>query len=341
VALGRLLVQAAHEGDAAAVARLLAAGADPNASVPGRNASGEAVQATALEAAVGPGRLEVARLLLEGGADPSRLDSEGNTPLMTAAGEGHLEVLRLLLERGAAVDAVHPAGDTTAFHNACYSNHPQCAEALARAGCDVGLKTNSGWTGREIAETEGHTAVMARLRAVVAEQLRAAQAAARASPESEPVAFAGERGLGHDLAYAAIEGDWAALLRLLAAGADPNTSVPAENASGETVQATALVAAAMDGRLEVARRLLEGGADPDLTGGDGTTPLMLAAGHGWLEVLRVLLGRGAAVDAVEPTTGGTAFHIACENNQAECAEALAHAGCDIGAKDIDGMTGRE
>ena len=56
----------------------------------------------------------------------------------------------------------------------------------------------------------------------------------------------------------------------------------------------------------MARLLLDAGADPSRADGDGTTPLMAAALRGQLEVLRLLLGRGAAVDAVSPRTGFTA-----------------------------------
>ena len=37
---------------------------------------------------------------------------------------------------------------------------------------------------------------------------------------------------------------------------------------------------------------------------------MAAAGAGHLEVVRLLLARGAGVDAVYPGNGGTAFHNA-------------------------------
>jgi ankyrin repeat protein len=62
-----------------------------------RTPAGKVVQATALCAAAGYGRLEVARLLLEAGADPGIADSESFTALMTAAGLGQLEV-RLLAQ---------------------------------------------------------------------------------------------------------------------------------------------------------------------------------------------------------------------------------------------------
>ena len=132
--------------------------------------SGRAVQATALQEAARYGQLEAARLLLDAGADPSLADGDGETPLMYAAGEGHLEVLRLLLGRGTAVDAVDPRSGATAFHSACIHNQAECAEALARAGCDVGIKDNDGKTGRETAEEEGFDTLAAWLRAEEAER---------------------------------------------------------------------------------------------------------------------------------------------------------------------------
>jgi ankyrin repeat protein len=336
------LALAAEEGDGAAVARLLAAGADPNAWVTGRNPSGEVVPTTPLVRAAGHGWLAVARLLLAAGADPSLATSVGSTPLLAAAVSGHSEVVRLLLGKGAAVDAVHPYSGGTAFHSACYTNQPECAEVLARAGCDVGLKDSEGMTGREVAEGEGHMAVVARLRAVVVDQLRAAQAAGAApAPDREPAALAGDGGLADQLLMAAMEGDGVAVARLLAAGADPNAWVTGRNPSGEVFQTTALCAAAAHGRLEAARLLLDACADPSRAISDGSTPLMAAAATGHLEVVRLLLARGVALDAVHPFSGGAAFHSACYSNQAECAEALARAGCNVGLKDSQGKTGRE
>jgi ankyrin repeat protein len=76
----------AGEGDEAAVARLLAVGADPGASASGQLPSGEEVD-TALCAAAANGQLEVARLLFDGGADPSRATSSGGTPNASVAGQ--------------------------------------------------------------------------------------------------------------------------------------------------------------------------------------------------------------------------------------------------------------
>ena len=84
---------------------------------------------------------------------------------MTASLNGHLEVLRLLLERGAPPDDAQAGTGGTAFHFACINQHPDCAEALWRAGCDIDAKCREGSTGLEIAEAQGHAAVVDRLRA--------------------------------------------------------------------------------------------------------------------------------------------------------------------------------
>jgi ankyrin repeat protein len=384
------LTRAAVRGHLEAVRLLLDAGADRDHM----DGDGE----TPLMCAVRKGRLGVLRLLLArgGGADLDRANSNGDTLLMVAGARGRLEVLRLLLARGAAVDAAHPRDGCTAFHFACYNNHAECAEALARAGCDVSLHDRQGRTGRELAEAQGHTAVVQRLRAVVADQLRGrgraeakeyqvmlartrsaekwwALAAAKAElarlkamrgggsapvhakspvqeeltavmvepePEPEPARAGGER-LAGKLVRSAWEGDALAVSQLLAAGADPNASVPAPDASGEVVQTTAMYQAVAYGRLEAARLLLDAGADPDRTAGDGAIPLMVAAANGQLEVLRLLLARGAVVDAAHPHVGCTALHYACFGNHVECAEALVLAGCDTGLQDNEGKTGRE
>ena len=52
---------------------------------------------------------------------------------------------REYVSAGAAVDAVSPHTGCTAFHIACINDHADSAEALARAGCDVGIKAKSGW----------------------------------------------------------------------------------------------------------------------------------------------------------------------------------------------------
>jgi hypothetical protein len=151
VGMHQRLVEQTADGEL--VSRLLAEpGVDPNTA---------ASVYTPLTHAAELGHLEAARLLLDGGGDPSLVAGDGATPLMAAAGGGHLEVLRLLLARGAVVDAVSQGDGYSAFHFACIKNRAGCAEELARAGCDVGIKNQYGRTGCEIAERHRHMALVA------------------------------------------------------------------------------------------------------------------------------------------------------------------------------------
>lgn len=77
-----------------------------------------------LHAASRYGRVELAELFLESGADVNAKNTEGNTPLHLAAWRGHAELARLLLERNARTDEINRFGRTAAetaqmrgFHN--------------------------------------------------------------------------------------------------------------------------------------------------------------------------------------------------------------------------------
>ncbi|MEM2790511.1 MAG: ankyrin repeat domain-containing protein, partial [Thermofilaceae archaeon] len=58
-----------------------------------------------LHKAVFRGHLEVARFLVENGADVNARNIDGMTPLHLAVFRGHLEVARFLVEKGADVNA--------------------------------------------------------------------------------------------------------------------------------------------------------------------------------------------------------------------------------------------
>jgi ankyrin repeat protein len=217
---------------------------------------------------------------------------------MAAAGCGHVAVLRLLRERGAAVDAASGHG-WTACHFACHAGWTDCVEALVRAGCDVGAETTRGETARQMAEVEGHAAVVERLRALAAELARADRvgqplAAEPAAPHDHA---GGPREGGRDLVQALLaaagDGDAAGMALLLAAGADPNGTARAQDSTGELFGTTALITAAGHGKVEAAQLLLEAGADPSRAASTGSSPLMVAAqGEGHLAMLLLLLGHG-------------------------------------------------
>jgi len=63
-------------------------------------------------AAYGRGGAEMAKLLLEAGADVDEATSGGYTPLIIAAGRGYTDIVRVLLEAGANVHAVGTSNKT-------------------------------------------------------------------------------------------------------------------------------------------------------------------------------------------------------------------------------------
>lgn len=105
--LGRALFQACREGLTEDVARLLSKGATLN----GRDEK-DVLKETPLIAAVRNGHEDIARMLIEQGANLELGDCVGETPLMRAAADGQENILKLLLERGANVDARNEDGMT-------------------------------------------------------------------------------------------------------------------------------------------------------------------------------------------------------------------------------------
>ena len=137
------------------VALLIGAGADPNASV-----EGSWHAETPLHWAASSDDVDVARALLDGGADIEATGASiaGGTPLDDAVGYGCWQVARLLVERGARVDRLWHAAAlglrsraeellaasppskqqlTDAFWQACHGGQRRMAEYLLGLGAEL------------------------------------------------------------------------------------------------------------------------------------------------------------------------------------------------------------
>uniref|UniRef100_A0A2R5LKN9 Uncharacterized protein n=1 Tax=Ornithodoros turicata TaxID=34597 RepID=A0A2R5LKN9_9ACAR len=75
---------------------------------------------------------------------------------------------------------------------------------------------------------------------------------------------------------------------------------------------TALMLAASHGRLETVKLLLEGGAEPNVQDNEGSTALMCAAEHGHIEIVRALLAHPDTELSLVDSDGSTALQIAME-----------------------------
>ncbi|MDF1501608.1 ankyrin repeat domain-containing protein [Roseisolibacter sp. H3M3-2] len=277
---------AAHAGQDAVVALLLARGLDPNAKEAGDDT-------TALHWAAAAGRADVVRRLLAAGADPV---GRGDDHALEVIGwatcwdgcddDAHREVVRLLRAAGARhhvfsavatddADEVRRivAGDPSQLarpmsrheggqlplHFAVRMRRPRMAALLLALGADPLAGDAEGMPPSAYAtDPDTDRAVLAAARGrvaatlLVALALRAGDAAARAYPGAGVV----DAGALHLMAK---RGDAEAVRELLARGADPG----ARWAHWGAV-VTPLHLAAFLGHVEVARLLLAAGADPSV-----------------------------------------------------------------------------
>jgi ankyrin repeat protein len=283
-----LLFTAVRNGSVGIVEALLAAGADVNAI-------DQTYQQTALMVAAREDQAEIARLLIDAGADVHRQTPAGATPrprlpaensgskgdgivrggwpehgmrapipgaktaLLYAARDGSADIARMLLDAGADIEQPDANG-TTPLLAAVINNNMAAARALIEAGADVNAVDWYGqtplWAAVDVRnlDVNGPTRDNGVDRTAVLEIIgllleRGANVNARTReypPERRWITSLGS------LAWVDFTGQ------------------------------TPFLRAALAGDVTVMRLLLEHGADPDIDTFTGTSPLMAAAGVNWV-----------------------------------------------------------
>ena len=256
------VADAAMRGDRQAVRAAVTRKADVNAA--------QVDGTTALHWAVERDDLEMADLLIRGGARVDARTREGVMPLQLAAVNGSAQMLDRLLKAGADPNAPLTGAGDTAIMMAARTGKPESIRVLVEAGANVNVKENwGGTTALMWAVSEGH---LDAARALVA-------AGADVNARSNYVAAANGRGF---------EGRTPVANRN-----DPRTE---EFASGWL---TPLTLAAREGDVELTRILLDAGADVNTVAGDGKTALAVAAFNGNYEVASLLVDRKADVNKAD------------------------------------------
>jgi ankyrin repeat protein len=125
---GRVLVEAAADGDMDSVRALLDGGANINRAVIG--------DGTALMVAARRGDERMVRFLLERGADVNESSHGDGNALIGAAAHGDLVMVKLLVEHGAQVNAF-VMGDETPLINAARAGNIDVVNYLVTRGADV------------------------------------------------------------------------------------------------------------------------------------------------------------------------------------------------------------
>lgn len=225
---------------------------------------------SALMLAAASKQVDTAAMLVEHGADVGAKDAEDLTPLMYAAEGGSPEIAGLLIEHGAEIDAQSKLS-TTALMAAIEMGHTGIFEMFLAGGADINLKVSSGrtalWSAVDNRRTE-----MARV--------------------------------------------------LIGKGADVNVALKGEFWANTP---TLLHGAVYKMEPDIARMLVEAGADVDAKNESGLTPLMRAAWSEQADIVKLLVEKGADINA-KGEKNRTALWYAKKVNNKEIAKMLLAAG---------------
>ncbi len=130
-AMDRALYEAAQEGDFEGVKEMVAAGANPSATIHG--------DGNPLIGAARSGRSDIMKFLLDQGADPNGVVEGDGSPLIAAAAHGKIDQVQMLIDRGADVNLAVD-GDENPLMNAAEQGHLRIVQLLVEKGADIHAK---------------------------------------------------------------------------------------------------------------------------------------------------------------------------------------------------------
>ncbi len=131
------LIESIHSDDMNSFLQFIDAGTSPK----GQDEDGW----SPLHEAAGHGRIEMAKILLEKGAEIDIQDNEGTTPLLAGLIDRKLESASYLLDEGANFEIKDNEG-WTPLMAAIYANFNTIVEWMIDEGVDVNQTTNEGWS---------------------------------------------------------------------------------------------------------------------------------------------------------------------------------------------------
>ena len=287
------------------------------------------------------GHVEVVRFLIERGADARAQDYYWSTPLHQASEQGDLEVACFLVECGADVRAEDGNGQTP-LSMASLRGGVGVTSFLVEHGGDVTAQDNFGLTPLHLASIRGHVGVA---RILVD---RGANATAKDIYGSTPLHWASCQQhmesvrflLDHGADVTAFDDEGLTPLHRafgsryeFVAGFFPKTPQFADI----NISGSRNIASLSLERVELIRSLIEHTADAAAKDNNGLTPLHLACSWGHMDIACLLVECGADVTA-QSKHGLTPLHLASQRGYMEVARFLVERGADATARHDNGLT---
>ena len=222
--------------------------------------------------------VELARRLIDRGADVNAQDDTQQSAFLIAASEGYVALLDLTLRQGADLDS-KDSFNGTALIRATERGHAAIAGRLVRAGIDVDHVNNLGWTAlhESVILGDGTERYVDTVRVLVA--------------------------AGADVGIPAVDDDLTAGQHAEQMGQTAVADLLRKTAEAEDIRRRAAqeasVAAASDGDADAAALMLRSKADLEGRDDHDRTALLLASTYDRVPVARLLVALGADPDALD------------------------------------------
>lgn len=276
------------------------------------------------------GSVDIARLLLDSGADVDATNHFGESPLFLAAANGHTRLAKFLLSRRASLFVYSNTGkspldaarasksasivsailDAKLQYSASKGQNGAIRRLVALDEVDINALDPDGMTPLGLAAAHGHLETVRDL----------LEYGASVSAGIDPLRVVNARvipGPGVDAV-----GDDIVGLITAARKTHAGSSVKSAARRGVVTQGDHLVARAGDNDFGVVAQMLADGVQVDLPNSDGYTALMAAAKRGHYDLVKLLLDNGADKAVGDARTGNCAVHFAAMGEFADVVQLL-------------------
>jgi len=146
------IVEAAKKGDLKTVQEILAQN-------PSKLNSLDEEKYTPLHWACMRAHWDIAKYLIDQGADLNLQGGDGGTPLQWAAHHDNVDIIKLMIDKGAKLNLQNQWG-MTELHTAIWRGNIKVVACLLNRGSDPLIRTKEGWTAMHYAFRSGHDNVI-------------------------------------------------------------------------------------------------------------------------------------------------------------------------------------